>query len=358
MPAMNGPTRSAWDVRAYLPPTVLDQITDARIEHPRWAEKEARQRRRRKRLAPDGRLVLAALDHPARGVNEIRGDALAMGDRHQYLARARRVLDDPLLDGIVATPDVLEELLILSHLQRRRRGRGFLDGRLLVGSMNRGGLAGTAFEMDDTFTSMSARRIAELRFDGGKMMYRLDPQDPASGRTIKACAEALNDLGERDLAAFLEPLGVARQGQAYTPAKDADTLVRQCGIAAGLGDSSLHLWLKVPIVDDLERVCRATTLPLLLLGGPARGTPEETLRDFAGGLAAGPRVRGAIIGRNLLFPGEADPLPMCRALTALVHRGADLSAALKRLHEPARPRRRPAAAPGTPAAPATPVAPA
>ena len=135
---MNGPTVSAWDVNAYLPASVLDEITDARIEHPRWAEKEARQRRRRKRMAPDGRLVLAAMDHPARGVNEIRGDALAMGDRHQYLARARRVLDDPDLDGIVATPDVLEELLILSHLQRRQRGKSFLDGRVLVGSMNRG----------------------------------------------------------------------------------------------------------------------------------------------------------------------------------------------------------------------------
>src|SRR5205814_1867702 len=126
--------------------------------------------------------------------NEIRGDALAMGDRHQYLARARRVLDDPLLDGIVATPDVLEELLVLSHLERRRKGKGFLDGRVLVGSMNRGGLAGSAFEMDDAFTSMSAARIAELRLDGGKMMYRLDPQDAGSGRTIQACARALNDL--------------------------------------------------------------------------------------------------------------------------------------------------------------------
>ena len=181
--------------------------------------------------------------------------------------------------------------------------------------MNRGGLAGSAFEMDDTFTSMSAARIAELGFDGGKMMYRLDPQDPASGRTIQACAEALNDLRQHGLPGFLEPLGVVQQGQGYTPAKDAATLVRQCGIAAGLGDSSMHLWLKVPIVDDLARVCRATTLPLLLLGGPARGTAEETLRDFAGGLAAGARVRGAIIGRNLLFPGDADPA----ALVARAH---------------------------------------
>jgi hypothetical protein len=332
-----------WDVDAYMPAAVLDEITDARVEHPRWVEKEARQRRRRKRLAPDGRLVLAAVDHPARGVTEIRGDALAMGDRHQYLARTRRVLDDPELDGIMATPDVLEELLILSHIERRRTGKGFLDGRVLVGSMNRGGLAGSAFEMDDTFTSMSAARIAELGFDGGKMMYRLDPQDPASGRTIQACARALNELRAHGLPGFLEPLGVVRQGQAYTPAKDAATLVRQCGIAAGLGDSSIHLWLKVPIVEDLARVCRATTLPLLLLGGPARGSAEETLRDFAGGLAAGPRVRGAIIGRNLLFPGDADPLPLSRALTSLVHGGASLEGALKKLAEPARGKRPPKA---------------
>jgi hypothetical protein len=329
-----------WDLEAYLPSSVLDAITDARIEHPRWVEKEARQRRRRKTLAPDGRLVLAALDHPGRGVNEIRGDALAMGDRHHYLARARRVLDDPLLDGIVATPDVIEELLFLSHLERRKKGKGFLDGRLLVGSMNRGGLAGSAFEMDDAFTSMSAKRMAELRLDGGKMMYRLDPQDAGSGRTIQACAQALNDLRRHRLPGFLEPLGVTRQAQGYVAAKDADTLVRQCGIAAALGDSSVHLWLKVPIVDDLARVCRATTLPLLLLGGPARGTAAETLRDFAGGLAAGGRVRGAIIGRNLLYPGEADPLPLSRALTAIVHGGADLAGALERLSEPERPRRR------------------
>jgi len=279
-------------------------------------------------------------------VNEIRGDALAMGDRHQYLARARRVLDDPLLDGIVATPDVIEELLLLSHLERRKKGKGFLDGRVVVGSMNRGGLAGSAFEMDDAFTSMSARRIAELGLDGGKMMYRLDPQDAGSARTIQACAQALNDLRRHRLPGFLEPLGVTRQASGYVAAKDADTLVRQCGIAAALGDSSLHLWLKVPIVDDLPRVCRATTLPLLLLGGPARGTPEDTLRDFAGGLAAGARVRGAIIGRNLLYPGDADPLPLCRALTALVHGGGDLALALQCLSEPetARPRRRAAAA--------------
>ncbi|MGE0452442.1 MAG: hypothetical protein AB7O37_05400 [Vicinamibacteria bacterium] len=332
---------TSWDVAAYLPRERLDALTEARIHHPGRVLREARRRKRRRRLAPDGRLILAALDHPGRGVNEIRGDALAMGDRWQYLARARRVLDDPDLDGVMATADVIEELLLLSDLERRERGRGFLDGRVLVGSMNRGGLAGTSFELDDSFTAMGAARIAELKLDGGKMMYRLDPQDAASGRTILGCAHAINDLRRHRLAAFLEPLGGARGASGFAPAKDAATLVRQCGIAAALGDSSLHVWLKVPIVDGLERVCRSTTLPLLLLGGPARGSALETLADFARGFAAGARVRGAIVGRNLLFPGAGDPLPLCRALTALAHRGASLDEARRILDE---------AAPGAPAA--------
>ena len=64
---------------------------------------------------------------------------------------------------MLASTDMLEDLLILSHIERERTGKSFLDGRVLVGSMNRGGLAGTAFEMEDTFTGISAERLAELR---------------------------------------------------------------------------------------------------------------------------------------------------------------------------------------------------
>jgi hypothetical protein len=266
------------------------------------------------------------VDHPGRGVTQIRKDALAMGDRHEYLARTRRALDDPELDGVVGTSDVIEELLILSRLERKRSRQSFLDGKLLVGSMNRGGLAGTSFELDDTFTSFTAKRLAKLRCDGGKMMYRLDPTEAASGRTITACAHAINDLRRYRLAAFLEPLGV----KGLTPAKDAATIIHNLGIAAALGESSAHVWLKIPYCDELAKVCRATTLPILLLGGPARETAQETLKDFASGLGAGNRVRGAIIGRNLLYPG-GDPLPMCQALTALVHQDATLQDALQLL---------------------------
>ncbi len=317
-----------------LPGSLFDEVTEVRIHHPQAIDQEARRRARRARLTPDGKLALVALDHPGRGVTQIRKDCLAMGDRYQLLARARRVLDNPDLDGVLATGDLLEELLILSHLEWRRKGASFLDGRVLVGSMNRGGLSGTAFEMEDTFTCMTAERLVELRCDGGKMLYRLDPQDPASGRTIQACAGAINALRRHRLAVFVEPLEVRREAGAYLTVKDAAALIRQCGIAAALGESSARMWLKLPYSDDFERVCRATTLPILLLGGPARETPTETLRDFASGLAASSRVRGVIMGRNLLFPGDEDPLPMCRALTALVHHGAGLDKAVRVLAEP------------------------
>jgi len=321
--------QSRFDAEKCLPAATFEQITEVRIRHPEWIEGEARARKKRSRLTRNGQLVLVALDHPARGVTAIRGDALAMADRYQILSRARRVLDDPQLDGVVACGDILEELLILSALERKQKHKSFLDGRVLVGSMNRGGLAGAAFEMDDTFTSINAARLKKLRCDGGKMMYRLEPQEAASGRTILACANALNDLRHHGLAAFLEPLGVKKTAHGYEAAKDAATLARQCGIAAALGESSAHLWLKLPYCEDFATACRATTLPILLLGGPARETPAETLRDFAAGLDASPRVRGAIIGRNLLFPGAGDPLPMCRALTALVHKRSPLDEALR-----------------------------
>ncbi len=81
---------------------------------------------------------------------------------------------------MLATADVLEELLLL----------GVLDDKVVIGSMNRGGLAGTVFEMDDRFTGYDAAAIAHMGFDGGKMLLRIDPENPATVATIEACARA------------------------------------------------------------------------------------------------------------------------------------------------------------------------
>lgn len=325
---------NTYQLEEFLDPSVLDRIMELRIHRPAVIEAEARRRRKRNRLTRNGKLVLVALDHPARGVTRVGNRELAMGDRYELLARARRVLSDPQLDGFLAASDVVEEMLILSHLERMATGKSFLDGRVIVGSMNRGGLSETAFEMDDTFTSLTPRRLAQLRCDGGKMLYRLDRNDPASLKTITACAEALNALRQFKLPAFLEPLAVECRDGNYHLLNDVSSIVRNCGIASALGESSSRVWLKLPYCKDFSRVCRATTLPILLLGGPARDDPREVLADFFQGLSSGARVRGAIIGRNLLFPSDGDPLPMCQALTSLVHENVSLDEACRRRTQP------------------------
>ena len=66
----------------------------------------------------------------------------------------------------MATSDLIDEVVLANYLAKQRSGRGFLDNKVLIGSMNRGGLSGTAFEMDDAFTGMSGDRLAKLRRPG------------------------------------------------------------------------------------------------------------------------------------------------------------------------------------------------
>jgi hypothetical protein len=41
--------------------------------------------------------------------------------------------------------------------------------------------------------------------------------------------------------------------------------------------------------------------------------------EFA--LRAGPNVRGALVGRNVLYPGQEDPIAMADAAGGIVHEG-------------------------------------
>jgi hypothetical protein len=77
------------------------------------------------------------------------------------------------------------------------------------------------------------------------------------------------------------------------------------GISSALGATSAYTWLKVPVVDDMERVMAATTLPTLLLGGDPAAAPEETYATWEKALGL-PGVRGLVVGRTLLYPPDGD----------------------------------------------------
>ncbi len=135
--------------------------------------------RRNSLLNGKSTLFLVAADHPARGALGVGGDPLAMADRRSLLDRLLIALANPAVDGVLGTPDVIEELLLLDAL----------DDKVVIGSMNRGGLAGADWEIDDRFTAYDASSIATFGLDGGKMLLRLVDSDPGTSRRWKAARE-------------------------------------------------------------------------------------------------------------------------------------------------------------------------
>ncbi|HXG63723.1 MAG TPA: hypothetical protein VNO70_01365, partial [Blastocatellia bacterium] len=57
--------------------------------------------------------------------------------------------------------------------------------------------------------------------------------------------------------------------------------------------------------------------------------PMPMLKEFAAGMRCGKNVRGAMVGRNVLFPGDDDPLVMAHAVSAIIYDGAEPEAALR-----------------------------
>ncbi|HEY5320894.1 MAG TPA: deoxyribose-phosphate aldolase, partial [Galbitalea sp.] len=98
----------------------------------------------------------------------------------------------------------------------------------------------------------------------------------------------------------------------------SEAVITSMAVAAGLGASSAYTWLKLPVVDDMERVMEATTLPTVLLGGDPSGSPDETYASWARALAL-PGVHGMVVGRTLLYPADDDVAGVVDTAASLVH---------------------------------------
>jgi len=110
----------------------LKTILEVRTRRPHAiAEAAAARRRRESLLGDDGKLFIIAADHPARGALRAGDQPMALADRARLLERLSHALSRPGVDGVLGTADVLEDLLLL----------GALDGKVVVGSMNRGRLS-------------------------------------------------------------------------------------------------------------------------------------------------------------------------------------------------------------------------
>lgn len=287
------------------------QITDLRVTDPGLVARMWAGRRRRPLVGEDGRMLVVAADHPARGALGVRGDAMAMGSRSDLLERLATALSRPGVDGVLGTPDVLDDLLLM----------GALDDKVVIGSMNRGGLQGSVFELDDRFTGYTADEIAARRLDGGKMLTRIALDDPGTVATLEASAQAVTELARHEVMAMVEPFLSRRRDGKVENLLDPDSTIRSIHVASGLGASSAYTWLKLPVVDDLERVMDATTMPTLLLGGDPKGDPQDSYDAWGRSLGL-PSVRGLVVGRALLYPPDGDVGAAVDIAAGLVHGGA------------------------------------
>jgi 5-dehydro-2-deoxygluconokinase len=273
----------------------VDEVVELRLRDPRALRERLLARPRPPESFPGERFLVIAADHPARGAVAVGGDPMAMADRRDLLRRTAVALERPGVGGFLGTADLVEELAAL----------GALDGKLVYGSMNRGGLAGSAFELDDRFTGYDARGIAEAGLDGGKMLLRIDLQDPASVVTLEASARAVDELADRGLVAMVEPFISRRVDGRVRNDLTPDAVMRSIAVASGLGRTSAYTWLKLPVVAEMERVLSASTLPALILGGEVTGDQDAVMAGWAKALAL-PTVRGLVIGRSLLYPPGGD----------------------------------------------------
>ncbi|MFZ7088360.1 class I fructose-bisphosphate aldolase [Curtobacterium sp. RRHDQ10] len=284
------------------------RVRDVRATAPGTIAETLRTRIRRPLLRGDHRLFIVAADHPARGALAVRDDESAMADRYDLLARLVTALGRPGVDGVLGTPDILEDLALL----------GALDDKVVVGSMNRGGLRGARFEMDDRYTAYSAQAIADAGFDFAKLLLRVALDDAGTASTLTSTAQAVSEAARLGLPIMLEPfMSTWRDGRVGNDLR-ADAVVLSMAIAAGLGTSSAYSWLKLPVVDEMERVMAATTLPTLLLGGDPSADPDETYGRWADALAL-PGVRGLVVGRTLLYPPDGDVAAAVDVAAGLVH---------------------------------------
>lgn len=274
---------------------LVRRLTEIRATRPEAVAEALAARKRRPLLGESGTLFLLAADHSARGIVAAGGDPAAMADRGDYLERIVIALERPGVDGIMASPDIVDDLALL----------GALDGKVIIGSMNRGGLAGAVFELDDRFTGYTAEGISASNLDGGKMLLRIAGDDRDTLPTIIACAGAVDALAQRGLMAMIEPFASRREGGKVRNILEPDPMIRAIGISSALGSTSAYTWLKLPVVPEMERVMASTTLPTLLLGGDPGPDAGETFEGWREAMRM-PQVRGLVAGRTLLYPADDD----------------------------------------------------
>ncbi|AXE39535.1 hypothetical protein JS278_02396 [Acidipropionibacterium virtanenii] len=273
---------------------LIDKLVERRVADPTEFSARVAERARSDWRGGEPLMVIAA-DHPARGALRAGSDRFAMADREALLERCVTALSRPGVNGFLGTSDMVQDLANL----------GALDGKVVFGSMNRGGFAGASFEIDDRMTGYDVEGVVSQDLAGGKMLMRYDFEDRDTAETVATCAATVDELARAQKIAMVEPF-ISRRDASGRVVNDLSTeaVVKSVAMTAGLGADSAWTWLKLPAVEGMEDVARASSMPILLLGGEVSADAEATRRMWAQALAPS-TVQGLVLGRSMLYPPTA-----------------------------------------------------
>jgi DhnA family fructose-bisphosphate aldolase class Ia len=287
------------------------ELIEARISNPSSLQKALKNRSRRTVAGKDGKLMLLAADHTARGIIAAGKNPTAIADRYVLLEKLIRALAVPGVDGVMASADILEELAWL----------GALEEKVAIGTMNRGGIIGASWELDDRLTAYDAEHIRSAGLDGGKTLLRIDETDPGVARTIEMVAQVTTQLADLELVSMIEPLPYMKdaKGRAVLDPSE-EKLIKVVSIASGLGSSSAYTWLKIPAPANPEKIAAATSCPILLLGGDPGSNWEEVFAKWEKALSV-PNIRGLVPGRALLYGEDLDVEAAVSRAVKMVRKG-------------------------------------
>jgi len=246
---------------------------------------------------PTPTFILAA-DHRARGV-------VTMENYADHVSALIRAL--PACDGILATAQPMTDLHEGGHLTATHRT--YL-------SLNRTGLAGSAFELDDRLVATVARAAAD-GWTGVKHMTRIDMADPITSSALELLGQVLEEARAAGLDALIEPL-VWRDGRV---ARDTDAIVFASVIAHDMGSPIIKV--PVPAVAPgperqraVARVVASVGVPVLFLGGPIGSSGRAPVLDEVRDVMAG-GGSGMAMGRTVYQ--DPDPAEMASLVAELIH---------------------------------------
>ena len=224
------------------------------------------------------------------------------------------------VDGIEATPDIIEDLFALNYLSKQEKGEDILEGKMIVGTVNRGGLKDVVWELDDIRTGFTIGHLKQMNLDGAKFMLRIHPDCEACKNTLRYCTETVNEAMQAQLPIFIEGLFIRTTGQEYQIQTDLESLIKTVGVVSALGTSSLGKWIELPLNPEYAKATAASTYSFLVVPDEYAQTPEEIIEEYTAQCGCAANVRGILLGRNVMY-SETDPCILAEQIAAYWHKG-------------------------------------